>query len=217
MIVIACFFHISSICAIPLYFLYKNYGKTLLVVLIIVAQIFYLIPDSLNNFILFVAPYLPDRLSSIATVYMSSYFARKAEFGTGLFYITRLLLTIFLVLYIKPKDDKTSFFMNTLSFVAIIKGLSIGIEIIGRVEAFYVVYAVVAISYCCDLKIKNIRNTQPIFAVVLVLLFAMTPMRSITSTTKDKLTGRPENYSLVPYYNCIYHPKEAELRKDWLQ
>ena len=218
-IFVASFFHTSAIAAIPIYFLYRNYGKILPVVLILAANIFYFYPELLKIIVLQVVPILPDTLSIKATSYMESIFAQKATFNTGLFYLSQLVITLLLVLFVKTENNKTAFFVNTLVIVAIIKAFASSIFILGRLESYYLVYAVVAFTYIWDIKIKRMQlyGTKLVFAVVLLLFFYVLPIRNLTSTKISNITNKQENYAILPYYNCIFHPEEATSRKDWFK
>ena len=216
-IFVASFFHTSAIAAIPLYFLYKNYGKALPIILILAANVLYFYPELLKIIVLQVTPILPESLADRATYYMVSIFAKKAEFNTGLFYLSQLAITLVLVSLVKINDNKTAFFINSLAMLAIIKALSTSIFILGRLESYYLVYALVAFTYFWDIKIKQIqvRSTRLAFAAVLLLFFLVMPVKDITATKISNITNRPINYAIVPYYNCIFHPEEATQRKDW--
>jgi len=216
-IFVASFFHSSAVAAIPLYFLHRNYGKIIPVLLILVSNIFFFFPNLLEIIVLQIAPILPKTLSMKATYYMGSIFAQKGEFNTGLFYLSQLAITLLLILLVNIKDKKTAFFVNSLSVFTIIKALSISVYILDRLGAYYLVFAIIAFTYILDIKIKYIQlyYTKLIFAAVLLLFFYVIPIRSITSRKIDKLTNRVENYAMVPYYNCIIHPEEATSRKDW--
>lgn len=216
---VASFFHASAVAAIPLYFLYRNYGKIIPIALILAANIFYFYPDALKILILQVAPILPESLSNKTIWYMQSIFVEKLEFNTGLFYLSQLAITLLLVLLVKIKDNKTAFFVNSLAIFAIIKAFSVSVSVLGRLESYYLVFAVVAFTYIWDIKIEKIQLywTKLAFATVLLLFFYVPLILSVTSTAISSLTNRPENYARVPYYNCIFHPEEAKLRKDWEQ
>ena len=216
-IFVASFFHISVVVAIPLYFLYRDYGKIIPVTLMLTAQVFYFFPELTEAIVRFVAPYLPGRLSGLAETYMNSFFNRKAEFSTGLFYLGQMALSVFTVIFVNPKDKKESFFVNTLAVFVVLRGFTIGMEIIGRLEPYFFVYAVVAYTYLFDVRIKRLRSVYLITTCVLLLFFAAPFVRQVLQTDIDPLTKRPQNYSLVPYYNVLSHPPEAKNRKDWNQ
>jgi len=215
-IFLASLFHISAIIAIPLYFLYKNYGKILPIALMLVAQVFYFFPEITEAMVRFVAPYLPGRLSELAVAYMDSHFNRQQEFGSGLFYLGQMILSIFTVWFVQPKDKKEAFFLNTLAVFVIFKGFSNGLQIISRLEPYYLVFAIIAYTHLFDVRIKRLRSLYLITACFLLLFFA-TPVRKIQQTDIDPITNRPDNYALVPYYNVLWHPPEAKSRRDWNQ
>jgi len=216
-IVAASFFHISAVVAIPLYFLYKNYGKIVPVILMLVAQVFFFFPEIIEKIVSFLAPYLPGRLSVLAKIYLDTYFNRQAEFSTGLFYLGQMILSVFTVIFVNPRDKKESFFINTLVIYVILRGFTIGMEILGRLEPYFLVYALIAYTYLFDVRIKRLRSVYLITACFLLLFFAAPFVRQVHRTDIDPLTQRPMNYSLVPYYNVFWHPPEAKSRKDWNQ
>jgi len=216
-IFVASFFHISAVFAIPLYFLYKNFNKAVLVILMLTAQVFYFFSEITEALVLFIAPHLPGRQSELAEVYMDSYFNRQVEFSTGLFYLGQMVLSIFTVLFVNPKNKKEAFFVNSLVIFVILKGFSNGLVIIGRLEPYFLVYAIIAYTYLFDVRIKRLRSVYLITACVLLLFFAAPFIRTTHNTAIDPLTNRPANYAIVPYYNVLWHPPEAKSRKDWIQ
>jgi len=218
-IFIASFFHASAIVAIPLYFLYKNYGKTLQIALILVANIFYFYPELLKIIVVQVAPILPDIISVKAINYMETIFAEKMKFNTGLGYLSQSAIILVVILFAKIKDNKSAFFINTLTVFAIVKALTISVAILERIESYYLVYAVIALTYIWDIKIKNVQLycTRLIFAGTLILYFYVSPLRALVSKEINPITNRPENYTKVPYYNVLSHPPEASTRKDWIE
>jgi hypothetical protein len=211
----ACLFHISAIMAIPLYFLNKNFGRIVPVIVILIAQIFYFFPEIIFSFIRFVAPYLPERLSKLAEGYLTTAFAEKAVFGTGIYYLATVLLVVLLLLFVKPKNDKETFFMNTLMIAFVIKGLSTGVFIMERFQAYYLLFGMMAYPCLLSVRLKRIKGTAVAFALCLCVFFSVPFFKLLTSTKISNLTGRPTNYSYVPYYNALYHPLEATKRKDW--
>ncbi len=218
-IFIASFFHVSAVTAIPLYFLYRNYGKILPIILILIANVFYFYPELLKIIVLQVAPVLPDTLSAKAIIYMGSIFSKKVGFNTGLSYIFQSIIILSLVLFVKIKDNKMAFFINSIAIFAIIRALLLSVSILGRLESYYLVYAVIAFTYIGNIKIKRIQlyHTKFIFLTLVILFFCVLSIRNLSSTKTSHLTNRPENYAWVPYYNCIFYPKDATLRKDWNQ
>lgn len=216
-ILIASFFHSSAVAAIPLYFLYRNYSKILLISLILVANVFYFYPDLLRIIVIQIIPLLPDIISEKAAYYMKTIFAEKAEFNTGLYYLIQLAVILFSVLFVKTEDKKKAFFVNSLVMFAIIKSFSISIFILSRLESYYLIYGLIAFTYIWDVKIRGVQQSTSrlLLVVIFLLFFFISPVRLLLNTKESKLTGRAGNYGVVPYYNCISHPEEAKLRKDW--
>lgn len=214
---IASLFHISAIVAIPLYFLYRNWGKIVPIIIIVATNIIFFFPKIIKYVVLWIVPILPTRLATISEDYFNTSFAEQVEFSSGLFYIGQTILIILVVSFVKIKDNKMAFFVNASTVFAAIKALSNGVFILTRLQPFYLVFAVVAFTFLIDLDVKKITQSRLIFAVLITLFFLIMPVKGIYSTKILPLTNRPANYPFVPYYNCISHPQEATLRKDWNQ
>lgn len=214
MIALACLFHISAVMAIPLYFLNRNFGRIVPVVVVLIAQIFYFFPEIVFSLIRFVTPYLPERLSTLSEIYLATIFAKKAILSTGIYYLTTVFLVILLLLFVRPKNDKETFFMNALVIAFFIKGLSTGVFIMERFQAYYLLFGIIAYPYLLSL-LQRIKGTSIVVALCLCMFFAVPNFRLLTSTKISDLTGRPNNYAIVPYYNVLIHPQKATIRKDW--
>jgi len=140
---------------------------------------------------------------------------KQVEFSSGLFYIGQTILIILVISFVKIKDNKMAFFVNCLTIFAAIKALSNGMFILSRLQVFYLVFGVMAITFLIDLDIKKLIQSKLVFAVLITLFFLITPLKGLLSTEINPLTNRPANYPLNPYYNCISYPAKATLRKDW--
>ncbi|MDR0763176.1 MAG: EpsG family protein [Bacteroidales bacterium] len=224
MIIVACMFHISAIIALPLYFMNKNYGKILLVTLILLSQASFLYPQFLTSFVQIITPYLPGRLSVISTNYLTkaTVFIQQQELQSGFYYIARVLFAIFLITVIKPKNSKEFFFINTLAVATCIKGLSMGMGILERFVDYYLIFGIVAYILLLSINIPKwlkfplLLRTKPLAITFFIIAFFAVPFwRSITSDKISKLNGRPGSYRYIPYYNVLHHPDEASQRKDW--
>jgi hypothetical protein len=216
----ASMFHKSAIVALPLYLLYKNYGKILPISLILFANVFYFFPELFKEIVTQIAPFLPGGLSTKVAYYVNdTFYGSTAQFNTGLYYLAKLTMILFVIIFVKIKDRKTAFFVNSLSVFAIIQAFSNSIDIFHRIETYYLIYGLIAISAIWDLDIKFIKSkiSKPIIAALIILFTLIPNIRLLRSTKIFYLSGRPGNYSLVPYYNCIIHPKEANQRLDWHQ
>jgi hypothetical protein len=217
---IAMLFHKSAIIALPLYCLYKNYGKILPISLILFANIFFFFPGALATVMAPITPFLPGGLSEKTTEYINhSFYGSGAQLNTGLYYLTQLAFILFVIIVVKTKDKKTAFFLNSLSVVAIIKAFSINITVFERLEPYYLIFGLIAITHIWDLDLKFIKTKiSKLIIAVFVVLFLMIPnVKTLITTRIFELSGRPGNYGMVPYYNCIIHPEEASQRLDWWQ
>lgn len=214
----ACLFHISAVVALPLYFLNRRINKYTVLVLMLFPLVFYFYPNIVIDLIDVFSPYLPERLSALVEVYKDSFFARKAEFGTGLYFIATIFIYIITVLLVDYKE-KNYFYVNTLMVLVIILGLSNVVSIIGRFSSYYYSYAIIAIISLLDIKYKPFsKSVTNLFIYNFIFFFFLFRLIVVlTQTQISPLTGRAGNYGYVPYYNLIYHPDEANERLDWVE
>lgn len=215
---IASLFHISSIIALPLYFCTIKFSRLSLIISVLIAQIFYFIPGVIINLVRITIPILPNRLAYIAQIYLnSSLFSGTANFGTGYYYVCSVLICIILILFINRENSLHNLFVNSLAIFTIISALSNSITILSRFEPTYLIFAILSYPLIFNIKIKRIKHSVvPLIAIVILGIFYYIPFNALlTSTSISSLTGRADNYGWTPYYNVLFHPKEAENRLDW--
>jgi hypothetical protein len=214
---IACFFHISAVFAIPLYFLYCKIHKAFLLILLLGSQLFYFNNHFLTLLIEALMPFLPGRLAIIVPMYLNSeIFAGQAAFNTGLSHIGSIFIAFFFVFIVNPKDTRTSFYINTVAIAMIIKSMSSGFSIISRLTAYYLVYNIIAYTYLFVPSIfRKQKDFKYIYVCCFIILFALVPIKSRLTHGINRLSGRDIQYGWIPYYNVLYHPYEAKSRKDW--
>lgn len=217
----ASFFHVSAILALPLYFLNRKVSWTITIPLILLSQVFFFFPDLTSKIIEFLIPYLPERLGKIAEGYLKdSIFSGKASFNTGMYYITTLVIYMYVLLFLYKKNNgQRCFFINSLVVAVMIKSISLSFPVLERFMVYYFVFGVLAFSYVLDLKIQNIKQqiVRAGMALLLFVFFLAPCLKMLLSTETNKLTKRANNYGWVPYYNVISYPEEALYRKDWNQ
>jgi hypothetical protein len=215
MVVLACMFHISAICAIPLYFLTWYFNKIISAIAMLASLIFYYKNNILILILSLIAPLLPGRLSEIAIKYLNSelYAGQTQGLNTGIYYIANLLLAMFLVLTIKPKDNKMIFFINTIIIAAIITNVSTGLVIIQRLRAYYLVYGIIGYTYIFkSINFRKLRDLFVIYACCIVVFFAIPFVKARTNYKISIITGRHMQYYWIPYYNAVYHSEKADYR-----
>jgi len=218
-IFIASLFHISAICAIPLYFLNFKISKLILIPVVIGSMLFYYQHDLLGNIILVLVPFLPGRLGIIAAAYLKNdLFNKQVEFNTGIYYIARIILVLLFLCFIKIKDKRDYFFINASIFAVVLSQMGNGIMILGRLVAYYQIYAVIAYVYFFKLvSFRKLEKILVIYASCILLFFTIPIIRALTDTKISELSHKPRNHGAIPYYNALYHPWKAQYRKDWNQ
>ncbi|GHV43656.1 hypothetical protein FACS1894180_3380 [Bacteroidia bacterium] len=218
---IAMLFHKSALVALPLYLLYKNYGKILPISLILVANVFYFYPETLAAIVNSIAPFLPGGLSTKVAEYLTTVHADAMKFNTGLYYFGQLTIILVVIIFSKMKDKRTAFFANSLAIFAIVRAFTISIKIFERVEAYYLIFGLLAIASVWDVDLKFIKTkiSKPIIAAAIIAFLFIPNVKFLLPSNPNvsPLNGRKEAYQWKPYYNCIIHPKEASQRLDWWQ
>jgi hypothetical protein len=217
-ILLASCFHISAIFAIPLYFLNRRFNKILLIVMMILSI---LISSKtrilLITFISLIGPFLPGRMSYLAKVYLNSdliYFSAIRSISTYSYVLTIMAIILLLVVD-RNKEDKKYFFLNTLIIAIIIQNITTEFLALSRIAEFYSFFNIITYTYF--FKIINFKKSVGMFPfyACCILAFISYPYISFYKNSKIyDITGRPMNYTHVPYYNILYHPYEAQYRKD---
>jgi hypothetical protein len=213
---LACLFHTSAITAIPLYFLYRKTNKIVSLFFIAFSSLFYFFNRVLISLVSLIVPFLPGRLSHIGAVYLASeVYAGQAIFRSGIAFIANILLVIIIVTCIKVDDNKRkSFFLNCLVLATCIKNVSAGLSILERLQSYYLVYGIIIYAYILRLfsfrKIKNIFFIYMCFVFIFFILpFAKPRLTRARSPTSGIIWYDYYN----PYYNVLYYPSEADMRK----
>jgi hypothetical protein len=217
LVFLASLFHISAICAFPLYFLTIKINKVFLFGLVIFSSIFYFRQDLLFSIIKLFIPYMPNRLSSIASIYlMNNNWNKLGQFNTGIYFLVKHLLLLSWVILAKINNNKEKLFYNAAVVGIIISMISTGMVIIDRLTDYYEIYAIFSYTTLFkDVNFKHMRELILVYSFSILLLFSYPLVNRFITTKKDDLTGRPSNYKYIPYYNVIYFPAEAQYRKDW--
>jgi hypothetical protein len=211
-ILAASLFHISAICAIPIYFLYHYFNKLLLVLLIFFSTLSYFYNNIVYLMVSKIAPFLPYRLGTIALVYLNAeVYSESAEFETGLVYISKLLMTLFILCICRTRDKKTWFFINCLVMMQIISSIATGFAIIQRFRAYYLMFGILGYeNLFCMFSFKKVSSLFYIYLCMIILFFALPFFKDGTSHARDRLTGNDRYFDYNPYYNVFYHPRKVD-------
>jgi hypothetical protein len=219
-IYIASLFHVSAVCAIPLYFLNRKINKTILVSLIFVSMLPMFFPKILFTVGEFLVSFLPisNRLARITKSYLAhSFFSQRGGINSGLYFIALFLLAVLIIILIKIKNEKMYFFLNAMVVYISIHNMATGMMILSRLECYYLVYGIIIYNYLFSLI--NFRKLHELFVLYLsiVLIFFMIPSIMLLTSNKpvEIMSDRTHHYRYFPYYNVLYHPYEAQYRKDW--
>lgn len=215
-IFIASLFHISAIIAFPLYFLKRKISKSLSIIILLLAQIFFFIPNVVIDAINLIAVVMPERLEFLVHAYTKNLYARQAEFGTGLYYIASVILCIITLICTPQRNDKDFFCSNALLVTFVILALSNSVVILSRFLSYYYVYAIIALVNILDVKIKDVSiGTTKLLLLIFIFIYYQFPLVTfLTSRSIDVVSGKCLSQTYVPYYNVLIHPHKADFRKE---
>ena len=158
-IIIASFFHISAIIVLPMYYMTKRVPNYILILLILLFQIFYFVPEATAYIVKFFLPYMPGRLEDIGQIYIDHIlFSNKVKFNTGIYYIAGVLLSVVVIFFVKNDGKEKSFLLNSLTVAMIIGALSTSMSILDRFRPYYLIFAIATYPLIFDLKISRITS-----------------------------------------------------------
>lgn len=216
-VVIASLFHISAIITLPMYFMTKKIPNYIFIISILLFQIFYFVPETIAYILNFLLKFMPDRLEKIGNTYINHvFYANKAQFNTGIYYIASILLAIITMCLVKNNTPTRSFILNSLIIAIIIGTLSTSMNILDRFKPYYLIFGIAAYPLIFNVKISKIKQyASSMIMMILLFTFFYIPLhQKLTSEKFDFRINLPANHSWNPYYNAIIHPKEAEFRTD---
>jgi len=212
----ACLFHISSVAAIPMYFLYrKTFSKPFALLLVLSSAVCYFFNGIMIAIVGFFASFLPGRLGAIAVLYLqSSVYSGQAMFNTGIAFILNICLIVFMVVMIKPKNKRESLLFNALIAATVIKNISSGLMILDRLQPYYMMYGIILYGRMFGVfNIHKMKNMLFIYMCLIFAFFSFPFMKTRLNRARSETSGVVWYNYYNPYYHVFYHPAEAEQRK----
>lgn len=213
---LASLFHFTAMIALSFPLLRIQLTKKTRFLLCLLPIAIWIVPQILFE-ILEIISCVPGKIGSIVVHYLNSNrFNKGVELSTGLVFFSRLLFSIFIILFYSPKSTNENIFLNSLLVSTILKSCMIVFTMFGRLESYFGLYAIIGWIYFFEIKI--IKKEKQLFCIplFLFLLFFLLPFaKARLSTGISQLTGRSSQYQYIPYYNVFLHPADANQRKDW--
>jgi hypothetical protein len=217
MILSASMFHITAVCFFPLYLLNRKYNRVIAVIAVLFSPLLYYGGAIIANFISSLAPYMPNRLLSITIKYFTnSIYVGKSEFNTGIYYIFRIFLTLFLLIAVKVKNKRMHFFLNALVVSMLVRAIATGFFIFNRFVSYFCLFDAIAYTYLFELiNFRKLKDCFLLYAFCILLFFILPSIKTVTvdknKTSLESGVGGLDTF--IPYYNLLYYPPEADLRR----
>jgi hypothetical protein len=94
--------------------------------------------------------------------------------------------------------------------------MSTGMMMLDRLAPYYLIYGIAGYTFMFQsINFGRLKELLFMYVFMMQVFFAAPVVKTVNSSGIAPLTGRSWQYSYVPYYNVLYHPPEAEFRKDW--
>lgn len=213
---IASLFHKTAVFAFVFFLFCVDVSKFVWVLLIGLSLMLMQFPWIIANGLLFLSQFLPNNLQEVVISYLSSeVFGGTTELGTGIYFYSRSLLVLIIILFYTPQTKQDIFFLNAMMASILMKNLSIGVFILSRIESYVGLYAIIGFTRLFE--IRFVKEWREIFCIVFCLFifyFGIPFYAARTSHGISELTGRDSQYQYIPYYNVFFHP-DGFYRKDW--
>lgn len=216
---IASLFHSSAIMALFVYFIRCRVPKIINFLIILISLFLTRMPgvtiSLLEKFVIF----LPKNLQEFVIIYLNSQrFNMAGETASGLYFYSKILFALFILIFYQPKSIIDICSLNGLCVSVFITSLALGFSMVGRLEPYVGFFSI--IGYTRFFEINDLKRNKSFYFIcfLLFLIYFFIPFaRERTSRARSKITGRIGNYSYLPYYNYLNYPAEAENRKDWME
>lgn len=213
---IACLFHKTAVFALTFFLLCIDVPKYVRVLFVILGLILIQFPRITVDVLFFLSQFLPNNLQEVVISYLSSeVFGGTTELGTGIYFYSRSLLVLIIILFYTPQTKQDVFFLNAMIAGILIKNLSLGVFILSRIESYVGLYSIIGFTRLFE--IRFVKEWRDIFCIVFCLFifyFGIPFYAARTSHGISELTGRDSQYQYIPYYNVFFHP-DGFYRKDW--
>ena len=215
-IFIAALFHKTAVFALTFFLLCIDVPKYVRLLLIILGFITLQFPAMISEILLSVSYLFPDKLQEMIVSYLSSdTFGGRVELGSGVYFFSRQLLVLIIILLYTPQNKLDVFVLNALVLDVLLGNVGLIHSIMGRIESYVGLYAIIGFTKLFE--IRFIKEWREIFCVVFglfIIYFGISFYIERTTHGISELTGRDGQYQYLPYYNVFFHP-DGFYRKDW--
>lgn len=213
---IASLFHKTAVFAFVFFLFCIDVPKFVRILIVFSSIVLLQFPEILTQTLLYISQIFPGKLQATAVSYLNSdIFGGTTELGTGMYFYSRSLLVLIIILFYTPQTKQDVFFLNAMIAGILIKNLSLGVFILSRIESYVGLYAIIGFTRLFE--IRFVKEWRDIFCIVFCLFifyFGIPFYLGRTTHGISELTGRDGQYQYLPYYNVFFHP-DGFYRKDW--
>lgn len=212
---IATLFHSSAVFAMICLLLRLRFPKILQISLFLISFLVVPFSHTIIQCMFWLANFIPGELGKLTSVYMNSSFGIGTGRYLGLFFHTRQLLALLIIIFYKPKNTIDVIAMNALVFSCCILNISRFFWIIERLEPYVGFYAIIGLTRLFDIKFLKDNIKISFMALFLFITFFFSFFyRERMIHGVSKVNGQYVQGTYLPYWNVFFHP-EGATRKDW--
>lgn len=178
-VILAMQFHISAICAFPLYFTtYTKVNNKIIFLLFFISLILNVFGLKITRIILSVVlslPFLPTRISMIGSGYLeSNIYGQQIQFDSGMaFCIRYIFYFIMIIVYSGKKNNTTKYFILNFIIALIFQALGRNFDVLTRVAYFYFICGGGICAFNLLIDSKNYLRGIQLFRVSFVCIFLL--------------------------------------------
>ena len=215
---LASLFHFTALVAVAFVCLHVKLSNKMKILLCCVPIIIWVYPDVVFYFFETIAK-IPGKFGELVTNYLNlEQFNKGAKLNSGLYFFSKILLSIFIIISVKPKTTNENVFLNSLLVSMLLGSCVVVFKMVSRLESYVGLFAI--IGWSNFFQVDFIKNSKHVFFMIFflfVIFFSIPFIRGKLDTSISELTGRESQYGYIPYYNVFLHPADANQRKDWNQ
>ena len=179
LIIFAMQFHISAICALPLYFTTRITIKPWFALLMLVFTVWVsLLGMALVNLIVDITVslgFLPSRIAFLLEHYIAAEYGKNAEFGTGLGYLYEIFCGVYIILLYSftPKETQSKTYLFNYCIGLLFSAMGRNFSEFGRIANYYFLCGLGLNTYSLVmLKNRFFKRTEWLQAIFTLLFLA---------------------------------------------
>ena len=210
-IFIAMQFHISAICAFPLYFTtYKKVSKIGILFLFSLSLFMTFFGLSITRNILsgiLEIPFMPSRIKNIGNGYLnSSIYGQQIQFSSGIgFWIKNFFIIFILIFYCQKNGADTKYYMCNFLIALLLQSLGRNFDQFSRIAYYYLICGGGICAYNLLIDSKAFFKGLPYLRIIFCVLFLLFNVYNFYTSWTSMFLGHSYKTDYTPYKLFIFN------------